>query len=479
MKRILLDAAVHQTRIALVDDGELVELIYDNKQKESIVGNIYIGRVNNVLPGMLSAFVDIGSEKNAYLSYAAKNGVPGENKPKIGQEVIVQVEKDGAGSKGPVVTTKLSFPGKFIVLIPNDSEIGISKKITETQERLRIKNIAEKLIPDNYGMIIRTEGRGRSEEDYHQEINSILSVSEQVIQKGTYLKAPAMLHKDISPALKAAREFFTDDIDEFIVNNKEEYENLLQITEGYGDHSKKKLRLYEYNVPIFDNFFVESQIEKAFQKRAWLKSGGFLIIEQTEACVVIDVNTGKYTGKKDLQTTIKKTNLEAADEVAKQIRLRNLSGMIIVDFIDMEAENDKIELRHALEKAVNKDRVKTVVVGMTELGLMQLTRKKTRPPLLIQNTITCQCCNGSGRAPALDFVVDEIRRKVISIFTQTIYDKVTVTADVRLLRSFEGSNSEYKNQMETIYGKSIILCPADNMTFGKYEINGEKVHDRL
>lgn len=472
MKRILLDASVHQTRIAVVEDGELRELIFDSKYDESIVGNIYCGRISNVLQGMQAVFVDIGEEKNAYLYHERANNSDNQSvsKPKVGQEVIVQVEKAPSGSKGAVVTTKISFPGKFVVLIPNDNNIGISKKIEDNDERIRIKQIAKKLLPENYGIIIRTNGTGKSSDDFENEISGLIKVADKVMKVSAYSKAPVLIHKESAPVIKASRDIFSDDVDEFIISGQEEYDTLKLYIEN-----DKKILLYDLNVPIFENYFIESQVEKALNKKVWLKSGGFLIIEQTEACVVIDVNTGKYIGKKDFRTTVFKTNMEAAMEVAKQMRLRNLSGMIIVDFIDMKNEEDKIKLRHELEKAVSKDRIKTVVMGMTELGLMQITRKKTRPSITAQLTTSCRCCNGSGRVPTIDYVLGELRREVISIFVQTVFNKVIIFGDIRLLNTFAGVRNEYKEKIEKEYCKSIELVAVENRDFGYYKVERVKV----
>lgn len=481
MKRIILDVSVHQTRIALIEDGELVELIQESKQKESILGNIYMGRVCNVLPGMQAAFVDIGENKNAYLYYGeagieANSKEEKEIRPKTGQEFLVQVEKSASGSKGAVVTRKLSFPGKFLVLMPGESEIGISKKITEQKERSRIRKILEPILPEKYGVIVRTEGAGKSQEDYEKEIKRLIQISGSIL-KASFCKAPSLIYQELSPVMKAARELFSDDIAELIVNDQEIFELLQDDLKQYNEKNIEKIKLYEEAIPIFVAFGIESQAEKALHKKVWLKSGGFLVIEQTEACVVIDVNTGKYTGKKDFQTTILKTNLEAADEIAKQLRLRNLSGMIIVDFIDLKKEEDKWELRREMERAVKKDRIKTNVVGMTELGLMQITRKKTGPSLWMQMTNPCQCCSGSGRVPVLDHLVGEIRRKVISIFCQTIYDQVTIQADSRLLNAFAGNDGEFQSILEQTYKKKLILIPSDKMLYGQYEIKGLKKAD--
>lgn len=406
MKRLLMDVTAFAVRVALVEEGELTELYVENKEGRDIVGNIYCGRIETVLPGMQAAFVDIGSDKNAYYYYGKERikNDEGQNsqKPKAGTELLVQVEKPAIGEKGAVVTAHITFPGKFLVLIPNDYDIGISKKIKEEGERTRIKEIVAALLPQGYGAIVRTQGEGKSQEEYKKEFQTLYAACQRVLTTGVYQKAPYLVYEHGGLFQKAVRELFDDTIDEFLINQQAAYEAIQQIFNSYG-LDKNKIKLYEQEISLFREYFIESQAEKALQKKVWLKSGGFLTIEQTEAMVVIDVNTGKYTGKRDLEKTLLKTNLEAAAEAAKQIRLRNLSGMIIIDFIDMYKESEKKRLRQELECALGKDRIKTVVIGMTELGLMQVTRKKTGPSLLEQLSMPCHCCHGLGRVLKSNF----------------------------------------------------------------------------
>ncbi len=475
MNRVLVDTSVHQTRIAVVEDGRLAELYYESKREESLIGNIYAGRVETVLPGMQAAFVEIGQKKNAYLYYGQERAVTdidskNSRKPKNGDTILVQVAKDAMGTKGAVVTDKLSFPGKFLVLLPGeDGEIGISKKITDIAERRRIKETVEQLLPEGYGVIVRTNGTGKTAADYEKEISTLLNIGKEVCKKGQYAKAPSLLYQEASPAMKAARDLLSDNIQEFVVNDKAIYEELLA-TGSFNEEKGIKLVFCEEKNTLFENYFVESQAEKALDRKVWLKSGGFLVIEQTEACVVIDVNTGKYTGRRDLQKTIRKTNLEAAVEIAAQLRLRNLSGMIIVDFIDMVSQEDKRLLKHTLEQAVKNDRIKTVVVGMTELGLMQITRKKTRPSLHQQMTTNCRCCEGTGRLPSIEWTVGQMRREVVRIFVNTIYSGVKITADSRLLAAFCGEREVFLKELETSFGKKIICEPLEHTFFGYYAI---------
>ena len=430
--------------------------------------------METVLPGMQAVFVNIGKEKNGYLYYGEKRGTtdetPKKNRPKVGDTVLVQVEKDAAGKKGMMLTKKLSFPGKFLVLVPGDTgNLGISRKIEESKERERIKEVVTALLPEGYGMIVRTNGKGKSEADFAEEMKRLLVKAKNVLEQGQYIKPPALLHEENGSALKAVRDYFSKSIDEFVVNDKEMYD-LVQEELNLVGETEIKLVLHQEKAPLFESYFVESQSEKALDKKVWLKSGGFLIVEETEACVVVDVNTGKFTGKGDFQKTILKTNLEAAKEVAFQLRLRNLSGMIIVDFIDMVSEEDCNLVKKGLEKALKKDRIKTMVVGMTELGLMQITRKKTRPPLSKQITVSCKECHGTGRLPSIDWVVGKMRRQVISTFVNTIYDHVKIEADARLIYHFAGKEECFLKEIEGKYQKKIICESVENSGFGYYSL---------
>lgn len=476
MKRVLLDIEEGITRVALVEDGKLVELYYETKREESLIGNVYIGRVENVIPNLQACFVEIGSEKKGYLYYGNRRAVSDKEKnsarPKPGDTVVVQVEKDAVGTKGAVLTQNLSFPGKFLVLIEEDGEIGISRKITDKAERERIRRMAMEFLPQGYGAVIRTNGEGKTESDFQKEIGLLLEKG-KIVANGKFRKAPCLLLRQSLPMEKAVRDFYSEDIDEFVVNSQAAYEHLLE-TEDFGGENQPALCLYQDKLPVFEAFFVETQSQKALDEKVWLKNGGFLVIQETEACVVIDVNTGKAAGRGDLEKAVLKTNLEAAQEVAKQLRLRNLSGIIIVDFIDMTSEENRNIVTKALEKAVEKDRIKTVVIGMTELGLMQLTRKKTRPSLSKQMTTKCRQCEGSGRMPSIDWTVTRMRREVESILANTIYNKVTVQADGRLLSAFRGYDNVYLDEITDKFGGMVICENKEEFGFSRYQIVKEK-----
>ena len=449
----------HQIRIAVIEDGQLVEYFVEDTENKSIVGNIYIGRVEAVLAGMQSAFVNIGQDKNAYYYYGNNRAETDKSaekskKPKVGDSIIVQVQKDAVATKGAVVTDKISLAGKFIVLLMEEKqEIGISKKIEQKQEKIRIEKCVRDKLPEGYGMIVRTNGEGKTEKEFQLEIDTLFKKAEKIKQQSTYLKPPMLLYEYGDVVLKELKDIAN--IDEIVVNNEQIFE---EVCKEY-----QNVILSEKKGSLFAQYFVEKQSEKALDKKVWLKSGGFIVIEQTEACVVIDVNTGKYTGKKNLEQTILKTNLEAAEEIAKQLRLRNLSGIIIVDFIDMAEEEYKEILIKAVKQAVKKDHMKTAVVGMTELGLLQLTRKKTRPSLQQTITTKCQCCNGTGRIPSLHWTAAQITQKVITLFENTIYQEIIVEANEKLLNAFCGKNERFKKELEERFDKKIVCVKNDRM----------------
>ena len=470
MNRVLIDCFGHQIRIAIVKQGELVEVILENKEQKSIAGNIYAGKVVSVVEGMQCAFIDIGQRKNAYYYYGnqrAKNNSAHEKskKPKTGDTILVQAERDALGEKGAVVGDSIALAGKFLVLLLTEArEISISKKIEDKEERKRIKCCMEQLLPKEYGVIVRTQGEQKTQKELEEEMKTLIKQAEKIKNTKDFLKPPALLYEYGDSVVKLLRDFDLSDIDEMVINDKAMFEMLQK--QNVFTH----MVYTEQKASFFSAYFVEKQLQKALQKRVWLKSGGFIVIEQTEACVVIDVNTGKYTGKKNLEKTILKTNLEAAEEIAKQLRLRNLSGIIIADFIDMPKKEQQQQLIHALKEFVKKDRIKTTVVGMTELGLVQMTRKKIRPSLQQMMSTKCRCCDGTGRVPSLDWTVMQMRREVTAIFENTIYQSVSITAEKRLLQAFYGENNAFHKELETMFSKKIVCVPKKDMAFSAFII---------
>jgi ribonuclease G len=384
-KKIVIDHTPQLTRTALLEDGRLAELIIDDAGDESIVGNVYAGQIKAILPNQF-AFVDIGRAKNAfvYLNDGREKSLIRDNKLLIknGQTLIVQVVKDPIGTKGAYVTTNLSFTGRYLVLsnpIHNQPSIGISKKITDPSERGRLKSIFQ---THNANVIIRTNAENVPSDVLLDELGKLQALQSKSQTIWPNAHPPSLLHKEAGNLRKHILDLYTDGT-EVIVSDTATQTNIMSILADIPD-SAQNIKLYGGGVPIFDAHNVSAQLERAANKRVWLKSGGFIVIERTEACWVIDVNSGKFVGRKSHEDTVLQVNLEAAATIAEQLRLRNLSGIIIVDFIDMRDPQNIKHLTDYLSQEVKKDRLSVNVIGMTELGLMQLTRKKTRKPLDFQ-----------------------------------------------------------------------------------------------
>jgi len=380
MNRILVDEHPESgiVRTALLHGTRLVEVLFSGAAN-TVAGNIYAGLVETILPSRF-AFIDIGLEKRAflYLDDRRENGLS----LKPGQTVLVQALKDPAGEKGAYLTSRLDFKGRFAALSKatgNQPVIGISKKIEHPAERKRLHTMATTHLPPGLALVLRTNASGCTEEELAAEVERLTALYQKSENEWTHVKAPALLHSEA--AGEAVSELFTRDVEELLVEGKTLHAEVAEAAARFFPGALERVRLYEADISLFRAESVDTQIEKALQKRVWLKSGGFLVIEQTEACAVIDVNSGKFAGKKDHEQSVLKVNQEAAAEIARQLRLRNLGGIIIVDFIDMKAPESVQALTAFLEAAVKKDRLATAVVGMTELGLMQITRKKTRKPL--------------------------------------------------------------------------------------------------
>jgi ribonuclease G len=392
MKRILMDTNGDFYRTAVVENGRLVDLVVERKHTRSITGNVYLGVVKNVLPNQF-AFVDIGQAKNGFLNVVEMNR---KKTVRNGHQIVVQVRKDPSGDKGASLSEQLDMIGRFVVLFRNDAgEVGVSHKIKDARERERLKEIAKARLPKGFGVIMRTSSESRTENEIFMDMDKQVAIYRDVVEKGPLQKAPCLIYQENN----VLRELLRDDVEEVAVNDSSQLGMIREEVERCCNGLGSRVRLHEGPGPIFDAS-LERQARRALEKKIWLDCGGFLIIEQTEACVIIDVNTGKYIGRKNRRDSILQANLEAAKEIAAQIRLRNLSGMIIIDFINMEWDEDIKRLYSFFSQEIAKDRIKTNIIGMTELGLMQITRRKTRESLgrILQEE--CPCCKGSGYLPA-------------------------------------------------------------------------------
>lgn len=483
MRNIIMDFTSMTIRTALVEDGKLIEVLIDDTQNSTSVGNIYAGKVENIFNQF--AFIEIGKEKKSFLQLddirqrAIYKEVNGKKKLNInmGQQLVVQVLKDEIGEKGATVTTELSFTGKYIVLIKiEDNKMGsvfVSKKIEEADERKRLNKIATASLPLGYSIIIRTDCTGVNQENIIEEINNLYNISHNLISRSAYIKPPALLYSEANIYSSSLKSLLKENIDNIIINSDKEFENVKTIAKNYFNNDVDKVKLYQGELNIFDEYEIESQIEKTLNKKVWLKSGGFIVIEETEACVVIDVNTGKHTAKKNKDDIILKNNKEAATEISKQLRLRNLSGIIIVDFIDMKSEIDKQSLMSHLHKVLKEDRVGVNIVGMTSLGLVQLTRKKTRKPLSQYLTCECDNCKGIGKIQSVEYIIDRIYKQTYRILKQTIFNSITININPKVYKVLKDRNDDF-NKLEQSFNATIEFKKINTQKLDYFEIEKEK-----
>ena len=380
-RKILIDVRPEQIRVALLEKDDLAEIYVESAEHRRIAGNIYRGKVKNVLPGMQAAFVDIGEGKNAFL-YTGDIHTDKEPCPpiqellKTGQELTVQVAKEPVGTKGARITTQITLPGKYLVLMPAVNTVGISRRIEDETERQRLKSIAQAMKPESMGLIVRTAAFEKNAEDFATELNFLTNLWAKIEKGERKGKVPRPLHREESILYRTVRDLFTGDVDQLIVNGWEEYGKVLEWTDFLSPFLRERVQYFEPKRSLFATFEIEKQIERAVQRKIRLKSGGSLVMDPTEALTVIDVNTDKYVGRVNLEDTVFHTNLEAAEEIARQIRLRDIGGIIVIDFIDMEVGENRMQVLETLKTALKRDRAKTNVVGFTGLGLVEMTRKK-------------------------------------------------------------------------------------------------------
>ena len=430
---ILINVTPQECRVALANNGALEEILVERNAHQGIVGNIYNGKVSRVLPGMEAAFIDIGQEKAAFLHASdlsmQKKGVlmgdsiPAEDlpPPKInqvlheGSQVMVQVVKDPLGTKGARLTTYATIPSRYLVLMPDTPTIGVSSKIESDEERLRLKNLVKQIREEeghNYGFIVRTVTEGISESALRADMRFLNRVWTKVMQRAKQSKKVALLYSELPLSKRILRDVVSEDIQRIMVDSRETATSLKEFCQTYIPELQSKVEHYPGERPIFDLYGVEDDIKKALKRKVQLKSGGYLIIDQTEAMTTIDVNTGGYVGHRNLEETIFKTNLEAAQGIAKQVRLRNLGGIIILDFIDMKTEDHKRQVILSLERALERDTAKTAISGVSSLGLVEMTRKRTRESLLQTLCEPCNVCEGRGFVKTAVTVCYELFREI-------------------------------------------------------------------
>ena len=424
---IIVSEDEYEVRAAILENESCVEIFNERKSEERSLGNIYKGRVGSVLPGMQAAFIDIGSSKNGFLHVsdlqahvneygeiernidgngrAARNRTPIESILKKGQEILVQIDKEPIGTKGPRVTGYITIPGRHLVFAPTSSTLGISRRINSEKERSRLQKTVSKHMPKTGGIIVRTACAGCEDSQFVPEIKFLIKTWETVVSKSERKKAPALVYEDLGLVFRVIRDIFTDDINRFIVEGAALHESVLKYVEESLPSLREKIVFYEDEIPAFEKFGIEQEVKKATSRRIWLKSGGYLVIDETEALVAIDVNTGKFVGSESHEETIYQNNLEAAVEIARQIRLRDLGGIIVLDFIDMENPSNRKRVLQTLEKEIRKDRARTNILQFTELGIIEMTRQRQKESLSAMYCSGCPYCGGSGYVLSEETVV--------------------------------------------------------------------------
>lgn len=483
MKEYIINVGPLETRIGLFENKRLAELTIERQERRSVVGDIYKGRVDSVVPGIQAAFVNVGLERNGFLyvsDIAAAEGTgdfdfeEGEGPPKTrsrrakrpsiekmlkkNQHIMVQVAKDTLGTKGVRLTNFVTLPGRYVVLMPTVNQIGVSRRIEDDRERDRLKGILRSAHSRRrYGLIVRTAGEGKSKNEIRDDIQYLTRTWDRIKRKMERTHNACLLHEDVGPILRIVRDTFTDDIARLTIDDKAEYDHIVKFLDAFAPHLKNRVKLYSAKRPIFDRFSVEEEIDKAMRRKVYLKSGGHICIDQTEALIAIDVNTGKFTGKKRLEDTVFKTNLEAAEEIAWQVRLRDIGGIIVIDFIDMELVKHKRQLIQTLERCLKDDRAKTSVSEVNELGMIEMTRKRVKHNLLNALSQPCPYCEGGGMVRSVTTMTSASLRILEKLFCQSKEKKVILQVHPDVARRLRTENKGLLDDVAKRFSREISV----------------------
>jgi len=481
-KEIIANVEPFETRVAVLDDGKLINLFIE--RGEPLAGNIYKGRVANVLPGMEAAFVDIGLERNAFLHVGdiRSQRLAGEEveesfgrgaiaeRLRAGQEILVQVTKEPMGSKGARVTTYVALPAYYMVLMPTVNYVGVSRRIENEQERRRLRQLADRVRPKGMGVIVRTAAEGATEKELADDIQFLLQIWNREEERSRASKAPALVYQDLRLIRRVVRDQFTDEVTQFLIDSPEEFRRVQDLLNSFASKLKSRVQLYREAEPIFEHTGVEKEIEKALHRKIWLKSGGYIVIDRTEALTVIDVNTGKFVGKTDLATTIFRTNMEAVGEIVRQITLRDIGGIILADFIDMENEGHRKQVLAALHEAARRDRSKFHIIDLTQLGLVEITRKRVHQDLEEVMRMPCPYCEGRGRVLSVETMGLRVRREIRRALANAREAAVLVDLhpDVAAFLSREGEG--WIRQLEQQTGRRLRVRAREGMHIERLRI---------
>jgi len=465
-EEILINVTPPETRVAVIENGVLQEVIVERTAKRGLVGNIYKGKVCRVLPGMQAAFVDAGLQRAAFLH---ASDIQAEDADKTGQitnlvseggEVIVQVVKDPLGTKGARLTTNISIPSRYMVFMPNVGNVGVSQKIEDEDERIRLRDILTRFAEANSsgaGFIARTAAEGVSEEALHSDMRFLVRLWSSIQERATTAPPRELIHEDLPLALRALRDLISPEVEKVRIDSRSTWEKAQQFAAKYIIEQRSSIEYYPGERPIFDLYGVEDEIQKALERKVDLKSGGHLVIDQTEAMTTIDVNTGAFVGHRNLEETIFKTNLEAAQAICRQLRLRNLGGIIIIDFIDMTDEDHKRQVMRALERCLARDHAKTHISEVSTLGLVEMTRKRTRESLEHVLCESCPTCSGRGTLKTAETVCFDIFRDILREWRQFDVEQLLVLASQEVVDHLLDEESQNLAELEQFIGRPIKL----------------------
>jgi ribonuclease G len=489
-REIIANIEASETRVAVLEDGVLTNLFVE--RSEPVAGNIYKARVNNVLPGMEAAFVDIGLERNAFLHVAdiRTQRLEGEDveewigrggigeRLRSGQEILVQVTKEPMGTKGARVTTYVALPAHYLVLMPTVNYVGVSRRISSESERRRLRQIAERIRPEGMGVIVRTAAEGVEEKVLADDVAFLRQMWHRVLERARTNWAPALVYQDLRLIRRIVRDLFTEEVDRFVVDSAEEHSRIADLLGSFAPHQRDRLVLHSDQEPIFERYGIEREIDRALRRRVWLRSGGYIVIDRTEALTVIDVNTGKYVGKTDLASTILRTNLEAVSEIVRQITLRDIGGIILVDFIDMEKEDHRQRVLGALNEAVQRDRAKLHVIDLTSLGLVEITRKRVYQDLEEIMRIPCPYCEGRGRVLSPETMAVRARREVRRLVREAKAPAVLVEVHPHVAAALLRDGSGWVRALEESAGRRLRIRGREGLHLERLNVaEGEHLED--
>ncbi|MGI8922610.1 MAG: Rne/Rng family ribonuclease [Fimbriimonadales bacterium] len=486
-KQIIVNVTPRETRIAVAENGQLMELRVE--REERVVGSIYKGIVQNVLPGMDAAFVDIGLERNAFLYVAdilPEDEISNGESPasikrsdlrrrritdllKPGQELMVQVIKGPRGTKGARVSSRIALPGRCVVLMPTGNNLGISKKIESRDERERLRKIGERIRPAGFGLIMRTECEQKAETELRSDVRFLKNAWGQVVDNARKTRAPALVYRDQSLLYRTLRDMVSDDVNKVVIDDPDEFEKVHAVAESVLPELRERIVLYDGETPIFDHFNVERDLEKLIKQKVSLKSGGSLVIDEMEAITAIDINTGKQVGTTNLADTILRANLEAADEVGRQLRLRDIGGIIVVDFIDMSSAADRKKVLTHFQNVLKKDRARTRIGRISSLGLVEMTRKRTGESVTEALTSVCRTCDGRGRVPSSDTVslwVERDLRRAMDESGNAFY----VDCSPAVCESLIGADGENVEELEHLLSRALFIRADQAVGLDEYTI---------